>query len=342
MHGQHNGSGIHKSYGRDEVPKTPLSSNLSMELVSSATPFPCGISYPREAEHGSRHAVQISGQPARLETESCCVPKNKLPVGFTSGRPVCVQNHQTGGEILQLETRSSSGSSGCIQTELDGLSGICKSPMGIDRSLCTVHPSAGCYNSFNNSTMASSTMVSSIIPSPAGQPKVTSTRSGSANQPSRSQDSSPGESQQTGRIVHLRQLYRSAGITEETTSLLLASWRSSTTKNYNSSWRVWEWCVQSGTNPISSSLSNILNFIAFQFGEGIEYRSLNCYRSALSSVLSSIDGFDVGRHPLVCRILKGAFQLRPPKAKYTTFWSVEQVLNNLASWVENHRSSVGS
>ena len=99
---------------------------------------------------------------------------------------------------------------------------------------------------------------------------------------------------------------------------------------------MWEqWCIQSSTNPISPSLSDILNFIADQFHQGKQYRSLNCYRSALSSVLAPIEGFDIGRHPLVCRILKGAFQLRPPKAKYTTFWSVEQVLSHLASWGDN-------
>ena len=27
--------------------------------------------------------------------------------------------------------------------------------------------------------------------------------------------------------------------------------------------------------------------------------------------------------PMVCRLMKGAFQLKPPKPKYTTFWSVD-------------------
>ena len=107
-------------------------------------------------------------------------------------------------------------------------------------------------------------------------------------------------------------------------------------KNYNSSWRQWEqWCIQSSTNPISPTLSDILNFLAYQFQQGKQYRSLNCYRSALSSVLAPIDGFDIGRHPLVCRIRKGAFQLRPPQAKYSVFWSVSSVLNHMASWGEN-------
>ena len=98
--------------------------------------------------------------------------------------------------------------------------GSAKSPMGADRSLCTVHPSAGCYNGFDNPSVASSTMVSSIVPSLTGQIEVTSTRPRSANQHCGSQDSSPRGSQQTGHMVHLRRSYQSAGITEEATSLL--------------------------------------------------------------------------------------------------------------------------
>jgi len=76
-------------------------------------------------------------------------------------------------------------------------------------------------------------------------------------------------------------------------------------------------------------------FFATQFEAGKGYQSLNCYRSALSSVLALIEGFAVGSHLLVCRILKGVFHLRPPQAKYTSFWSVSKVLNHLASWGEN-------
>ena len=82
--------------------------------------------------------------------------------------------------------------------------------------------------------------------------------------------------------------------------------------------------MQNGTSPISPSVGEILNFFAAQFAAGKGYHSINRYRSALSSVLPPIDGLDVGRHPLVCRILKGVFQLRPPKPKYANFWSVEQ------------------
>jgi integrase len=68
------------------------------------------------------------------------------------------------------------------------------------------------------------------------------------------------------------------------------------------------------------------------FQEGREYRSHNCYRSALSSVIDPIEGFPIGKHPLVCRALKGAFQLRPPLPKYTSIWSVDR---HILSWGPN-------
>ena len=73
------------------------------------------------------------------------------------------------------------------------------------------------------------------------------------------------------------------------------------------------------------------NFLADLFRKGYEYRSLNAYRSAISSVHTEIEGCSVGQHPLISRILKGAFNSRPPKPRYETTWDVAQVLR----WMEN-------
>ena len=334
--GQLHSSGICQSYGGNKVTKAVLLDKGSLELVPSATPVRSCIPHSREAECRSGLPVEVNCGPPRLEAGYNSISSNQFSLGPPRDRLVCVQDYQTAATVLQLEARPTSRGGGCIQAGVDRVHGLCKPSMGPDRSLCSIHPSAGCNDSTNHSIMARSAMVPDSVPSITGQSKVASFVPRPSNQPSGSQDSSPRESQSTGRMVHLRKSYQGAGISEEASSLLLASWRSSTTKNYNSSWRVWEqWCIQSGANPISPTLSDILNFLAYQFHQGKQYRSLNCYRSALSSVLAPIDGFDIGRHPLVCRILKGVFQLRPPKAKYTAFWSVEQILNHLASWGDN-------
>ena len=36
-------------------------------------------------------------------------------------------------------------------------------------------------------------------------------------------------------------------------------------------------------------------------------QSLNAYMSAISSMPEKVDGYEVGQHPLVARLLKGVF-----------------------------------
>ena len=50
--------------------------------------------------------------------------------------------------------------------------------------------------------------------------------------------------------------------------------------------------------------------------------SLNSYRSAISSVHEKVDGIEVGKHPLVTRMLKGVFNERPPRPNYESVWKV--------------------
>jgi hypothetical protein len=70
--------------------------------------------------------------------------------------------------------------------------------------------------------------------------------------------------------------------------------------------------------------------LALLFKEGCQHRSLNFYRLAISSVHKRIDRYAVGQHPLVSRVMKGAFDLHPPQPRYETTWDVS-VLDFLVS-----------
>ena len=119
---------------------------------------------------------------------------------------------------------------------------------------------------------------------------------------------------------------------QHATDLIISAWRDSTNKNYDSAWRKWEtWCDQKHINPLSASIESVLSFLAFLFHSGYKYRSLNVYRSAISSIHPRIDGFEVGQHPLVVRLTKGAFNKQPPIPKFSTTYSVGLVLNYLRS-----------
>ena len=73
----------------------------------------------------------------------------------------------------------------------------------------------------------------------------------------------------------------------------------------------------------------ILEFLTELYHLGLGYSSINTARSALSSFLSEIRGYSAGNLPLVKRLLKGIFQLRPSVPRYNCVWDVKIVLNFL-------------
>ena len=52
-------------------------------------------------------------------------------------------------------------------------------------------------------------------------------------------------------------------------------------------------------------MSHILSFLSDSFHDGLQYRSINVFRSALSSTHPKIDGYAVGQHPYVVKLMKG-------------------------------------
>ena len=89
----------------------------------------------------------------------------------------------------------------------------------------------------------------------------------------------------------------------------MSSWR---TKTYDSHFKKWvRWCTARGSDPISGSVSEVANFLADLHSKGYCSSSLNVFRSAILLVYDKVDGIEVGKHPIVVRLLKGAFHLRP-------------------------------
>lgn len=68
-----------------------------------------------------------------------------------------------------------------------------------------------------------------------------------------------------------------------------------------------------------------MEFLTALFHQGIGYSALNTARSALSTYVLC-DGISAGKHPLVIRLLKGIFKLRPALPRNAVTWDPELVL----------------
>ena len=78
-------------------------------------------------------------------------------------------------------------------------------------------------------------------------------------------------------------------------------------------------------------------YLTEYFNGGAAYRSVNVARSAISTTHAKLDGLPVGQHPLVIQLLKGMFNNRPPKPRYSHTWDVSSVTKYLTS-LGNNRS----
>ncbi len=71
------------------------------------------------------------------------------------------------------------------------------------------------------------------------------------------------------------------------------------------------------------------------FTEGLSYSTINTARSALSTIVCMPAGQVFGSHHIVVRFMKGVFELRKPKPKYSSIWDVSVVLKYLGTFVPN-------
>ena len=105
------------------------------------------------------------------------------------------------------------------------------------------------------------------------------------------------------------------------------------------SWDAWagwhSWCLQRSLDPFLCSISHFVNFLAAQFERGLQHRSINTIRSAISVTHEQVDGSPIGQHPVVTRLMKGVYNSRPPEPRYSSSWRVSEVTKYLKQLGQN-------
>ena len=84
------------------------------------------------------------------------------------------------------------------------------------------------------------------------------------------------------------------GISSNAAKLISHSRRKSSTTNYESTWGQWtSWCNEKQVNPFQAPVNYIINFLSEKYDKGLQYRTLNSLRSAISAYHVHIDGKSV-------------------------------------------------
>ena len=87
-----------------------------------------------------------------------------------------------------------------------------------------------------------------------------------------------------------------------------------------SAWGHWTgWCNGRKVNPFQAPANYINNFLSEKLDKGLQYRTLNCSRSAISAYHVHIDSKSVEKHLKDCVFLAAIFNKRPPQPGYVFY-----------------------
>ena len=110
------------------------------------------------------------------------------------------------------------------------------------------------------------------------------------------------------------------------------AWSPATLRQYMVPARKWEQYTKDiGINPVEPTPLQVLNFLQDMVDKGLGYGTINTAKSFLSAFIS-LEGIQLGLHPLITRFMKGVYRQATPKSKYTDTWDPIPVLHTLSGW----------
>ena len=130
----------------------------------------------------------------------------------------------------------------------------------------------------------------------------------------------------------VRLFAESKSMSRDALEILSASWKMGTEKMYDAHVeRFVKFCRERYTDPIQATTEIGIEFLTEYFTTGVGYSLVNSARSALSSIIKAVCNVPFGKSPLVCRFLKGIFNIRPALPRYVTTWDVTKVFTFIKS-----------
>ena len=102
------------------------------------------------------------------------------------------------------------------------------------------------------------------------------------------------------------------GLSEEVAQIIFQFWRGLTQTQYKSSFtKLKQFCGLRKLDPMRRDITYSTDFLAELHKEGLSHSAINYVCSALSAFVKLLDGDSIGKHHLVCKFMKGLFNIKP-------------------------------
>ena len=293
-------------------------------------------------EQRSRLSVAALPGQQQLETGSRSILGAESAVGTLGGGSLCRSPDGSISNICELETGSGGKNDRCIFMQMEWENDVCLP------SILPHHQMSGQIvqgwrgDDSGNSNLEHPAVVSSDTGEIGRQPNTVAENREDVNITSWGDPSFSEEwSTATGSMEDQRSARQGPELSEDATQILLESRRKGTRKAYHHPWQEWSsWCDERLEDPVQAPVELVANFLTEKFNTGLEYSTLNVYRSAISAYHEPIQGQSIGQHVILTKLLKGMFNSRPPQPKYTETWDVDVVLDRIRRQPNNEDLSL--
>ena len=112
----------------------------------------------------------------------------------------------------------------------------------------------------------------------------------------------------------IRDALQGFGLSPSASALIQESWRPGTRVQYDSLLRGWQgFCSQWKVHPLSPTIFDVISYLTSMYDRGLQYTTIASARSVLSGILHILGVTSISSHPLILRLLKGIFHVRPPQ-----------------------------
>ena len=268
-----------------------------------------------------------------MVSEQCSSAQIVSALGNTSDRSVCFRSKQENTSVLHMVSQSV-GSSDRHTVNCVGKHGsIHISPNLSHTKGITAHEEISVSDNTHNPTVAKETLVyTNLLQMLVACPRKLPLRQDLLVQPKTRIFHPKPEIFNLTAWLAVNRSFQSKGFSEDTRKLMVASWRSGTWKDYSIKFKKFNsWCCEWEIDLNTATLTNCADFLSSLFQTGLKYRTILGYRSMLSVMLPQINGYPVGQHPDILRLLKGVFNSRPPVKQLVPEWDLQKVLDLLSN-----------
>ncbi|CAG8783842.1 13963_t:CDS:1, partial [Acaulospora morrowiae] len=111
----------------------------------------------------------------------------------------------------------------------------------------------------------------------------------------------------------IRKSLTDQGFSKQAAELYMAAYDSRTAKKMSTAARKWfNWCAEQDIDPTKCALPRVADFLNL-LQENYAYNTIASYRTAISDIHEWIEGKPVGAHPMITKIMRGLYNINPPK-----------------------------